>query len=172
MTSLFRSDEFADKYLVVRLADESCGIAVPGIREILHLRPLVPAPRLPAYVRGTMSLHDRTVPVVDLRLRFALPADFTNHTCIVVVELPLGADSVAELGLIVDAVGDVISATGATVVPFPSASPGLDQRFHIGRVALAGQIVTLLDLGRVAPDECLREFSCEAGPRRLPSASS
>ncbi len=158
------SDQFADNYLVIHVGGMPCGLAVLKIREILHLRQLSPLPGVPHFVRGTLSLRGRPVPVLDLRVRLDLPAEFTNHTCIVVAALTLSPDSILELGLIVDAVGDVVSVSGLPLDLGALTGFAIAETCVLGRVTVAGQTITLFDLDRLVDRDLALELAHRPSP--------
>ena len=94
------------KYLIFQLGRKQFGIQVLSIREIMSVQEIT---------SGVINLRGKTVPVVDLRLKFAFPdALFTQTTCIVVVEVMQDGDK-AMTGLIVDNVVEVVNLAGADI---------------------------------------------------------
>src|SRR5882672_4175357 len=79
----------AGKYLTVVLDSEAYGIAVLKVREIIRMQKITPVPQMPAFVKGVINLRGRVIPVVDLRVKFGLKAEFADRTCIVVVQVKL-----------------------------------------------------------------------------------
>jgi purine-binding chemotaxis protein CheW len=98
----------AGKYLTFRLGNESYGIAVLKIREIMRLIPITAVPQLPDYVKGVINLRGKVIPVLDLRGKFGLArAESNERTCIVVVQVELASGNSPFMGLIVDVVEEV-----------------------------------------------------------------
>src|SRR6266545_6005516 len=98
----------AGKYLTFRLGDESYGIAVLKIREIIRLTLITVVPQMPDYIKGVINLRGKVIPVVDLRTKFGLAAAESNErTCIVVVQVELASGTKPFMGLIVDGVEEV-----------------------------------------------------------------
>src|SRR5688572_12473121 len=78
----------AGKFLTFGLGNESYGVSVLKVREIIRLMDITAVPQMPAYVKGVINLRGKVVPVVDLRLKFGLAnAESTERTCIVVVQI-------------------------------------------------------------------------------------
>src|SRR5438309_4299367 len=78
----------AGKYLTFQLANEEFGIGVLKVREIMGLQEITPVPQTPAHVKGVINLRGKVVPVVDLRLKFAMDAaEYTRRTCIIVTQV-------------------------------------------------------------------------------------
>ena len=99
----------AGKYLTFQLGDESFGVPVTKVQEIIRLPPITPVPHMPAHVRGVTNLRGRVIPVVDLRARLGLPPLATApRTCMIVVHLRLATGGQSSVGLIVDAVEEVL----------------------------------------------------------------
>ena len=57
-----------------------------------------PVPQMPAFVKGVINLRGRVIPSVDLRVKFGLKAEFTERTCIVVVQVKLPSDQTVQMG--------------------------------------------------------------------------
>jgi purine-binding chemotaxis protein CheW len=98
----------ARQVLTFRLGDETYGIDILRVKEIRGWSPVTRVPQSPPQVLGVLNLRGAIVPIIDLRLRFALPsAAFTPVTVIIVISVRT-ADGAKECGLVVDAVSDVI----------------------------------------------------------------
>jgi purine-binding chemotaxis protein CheW len=143
----------AGKYLTITLGNESYGIAILKVREIIRLQKITPVPQMPAYVKGVINLRGRVIPVVDLRVKFGLAAEFAERTCIVVVQVKLPDDQAVHMGLIVDAVEEVVMLQPADLAPTPDFGTTLNTEYLLGMAKVKGQVKTLLDIERVvAPD--------------------
>src|SRR5882724_13393898 len=82
----------AGKYLTVVLDNEAYGIGVLKVREIIRMQKITPVPQVPAFVKGVINLRGRVIPIVDLRVKFGLKAEFAERTCIVVVQVKLPSE--------------------------------------------------------------------------------
>src|SRR2546423_6858297 len=81
------SDERAGKYLTFHLGNEEFGIRVLKVREIMGVQEITAVPQTPAHVKGVINLRGKLIPVIDLRLRFGLPAaEYNQRTCIIVIQ--------------------------------------------------------------------------------------
>src|SRR5215470_12300190 len=84
------AQRLAGKYLTFAIQDESYGIDVLQVREIIRLMEITAVPQMPAYVRGVINLRGKIIPVMDLRLRFGFTdIKNTQHTCIVVAQVKI-----------------------------------------------------------------------------------
>ena len=76
------------QYMTFKLGDELFAIDVAQVREVLEISQITKVPTAPAYMRGVVNVRGQATPVVDLRLRFGLPAGAdTVNTRIIVMEL-------------------------------------------------------------------------------------
>lgn len=148
----------AGKYLTFTLAGESYGVPVLAVREIIRLCPITPVANMPPHVRGVINLRGRVIPVVDLRVRFGLPA-MADHdrTCIIVGQVAAtdargGGPAAAgrPYAAVVDGVEEVAAFTAADILPPPDFGGDVDTRFLTGLARRDTGITTLIDLEAVA----------------------
>jgi purine-binding chemotaxis protein CheW len=149
----------AGKYLIVVLANEAYGIAVLKVREIIRVQKITPVPQMPDFVKGVINLRGRVIPVVDLRIKFGLKAEFTERTCIVVVLVKLGAEQIVQMGLIVDTVEEVVILTADVIEPTPDFGARLSTEYILGMAKVKGQVKTLLDLDRVVAADTVQALA-------------
>jgi len=139
----------AGKYLTIGLGAEAYGIPVLRVREIIRLQKITPVPQMPSYVKGVINLRGRVIPIVDLRVKFGVPAEFADRTCIVVVQVRLASEQTVPMGLIVDRVEEVANLGAAEIEPTPDFGAKLNTDYILGLAKGKGQVKTLLDLDRV-----------------------
>lgn len=141
------------KYLTVVLDQESYGIAVLKVREIIRLQKITSVPQMPPHIKGVINLRGRVIPVSDLRLKFGLAAAITERTCIVVVQIRSAAGQLVQMGLVVDAVEEVANLSGDDIEPTPDLGTRVDGSCLLGLARVKGEVKMLLDIDRViAPD--------------------
>ena len=141
------------KYLTFSLAGEEYGIGILKVKEIIGMMPVTHVPQTPEFVKGVINLRGKVIPVVDLRLRFALEAAaYTERTCIIVVEVA-GASGSVMMGIVVDAVSEVLNIRGADIENTPAFGVRLNTDFILGMAKAAGGIKILLDIDKVLSDE-------------------
>jgi len=148
----------AGKYLTVVLDNEAYGLSVLKIREIIRLQKITPVPSQPAYVKGVINLRGRVIPVVDLRVKFSLAAQFTEHTCIVVVQVKLPNEQAVQMGLVVGGVEEVVNLSDQDIEPTPDFGTAVDTSYLLGMAKVKGQVKTLLDIDRVVAPETLQSL--------------
>jgi purine-binding chemotaxis protein CheW len=116
-------------------------LPVERVREIVRMRTVTPVPRVPAAVRGVISLRGEIVQVLDLRLRLGLaPSEPTRRSRVVVVH----GDEGRVAGLMVDAVREVVSVGEEALRPATSESGAVADL-----CAQGDAFVSVLDLDRV-----------------------
>ena len=141
------------KYLTFSLASEEYGISILKIKEIIGMMPITSVPQTPEYIKGVVNLRGKVIPVMDLRLRFCMPVmDYTERTCIIVVEIS-GQAGTVQVGVVVDAVSEVLNVKSDDIEPTPSFGTKLNTDYILGLAKMGGGIKILLDITRVLSSE-------------------
>ena len=141
------------KYLTFMLANDDYGIGILKIKEIIGMMPVTPVPYTPDYVKGVINLRGKVIPVIDLRLRFGIDAiDYTERTCIIVVETA-GNSGTIQIGIVVDAVSEVLNIKGDDIEDTPTFGTELDLEYILGMAKMEGGVKILLDIDRVLTSE-------------------
>ena len=146
------------KYLTFAVAGESYGVPVLAVREIIRLCPITPVATMPPHVRGVINLRGRVIPLVDLRVRFGLPAaEDHDRTCIIVAQVAAAAGGRRAYAVVVDGVEEVIGFTADDLVPAPDFGGAVDIRFITGMARRSSGVTTIVDLDAVAAADRLPE---------------
>ncbi len=139
----------AGKYLTFKLAAEEYGVQILKVQEIIKMMTITKVPRTPDFIQGVINLRGKVIPIIDLRLKFAMPhQDLTDKTCIIVVQVPAPGTSIT-MGLIVDEVSEVLDIPAADIEPTPSFGASVDTRFMLGMAKMKDGVKILLDIDRV-----------------------
>lgn len=142
----------ASKYLTFQLAGEEYGVEILKVREINGLMDITSVPQMPAHMKGVINLRGKVIPVIDLRLKFALDEiDYTEQTCIIVVDVG------TEIGIIVDTVSEVLDITGDNIEPPPAMGKAVDSSFILGMGKVGDAVKILLDINKVLTADELKE---------------
>lgn len=137
------------QYLTFMLGGEVFAIGILVIKEIIEYQNLTEVPMMPAFVRGVINLRGAVVPVMDLQARFSRPpSQVTKRTCIVIVEIQTG-DERQVIGVVVDAVNEVLDIALADIEPPPSFGARIRSDFIHGMGKVKGKFVILLDVNQV-----------------------
>jgi purine-binding chemotaxis protein CheW len=122
--------------------DEHYAVDILRVQEINRMMNITQVPESPAGVEGVINLRGRIIPIMDLRVRFGMPAaERTEESRIVVVEA-----AGATVGFIVDRVHEVLRISSSTVDPAPTLSSSGNSRYIQGVAKLEDHLVILLDL--------------------------
>lgn len=157
------------KYLVVTLGEESYGVPVLSVREIIRLCPITPVAGMPAHVRGVINLRGKIIPLIDLRTRFGLPdAAEQDRRCIVVAQVAARAGVPHLHGVIVDGVEEVATFTAADIEPTPDFGGAIDARFITGMAKSGSLVRTLIDLDLIATADTVRPATVSSQPQDCP----
>ncbi|HEB95352.1 MAG TPA: purine-binding chemotaxis protein CheW [Sedimenticola thiotaurini] len=134
------------EYLSFRLGDEGYGVDILKVQEIRGWEPVTRVPNAPDYVRGVLNLRGAIVPVFDLRRRLGMePVAYGKETVVIVVRVQ-GEEESKSIGLVVDAVSDVMRVTSDSIRATPEFGARLDTGLITGMVTAGERMVMLLDV--------------------------
>lgn len=157
----------ATKYLTFVLGQEAFGIPVLKVREIIRLCELTAVPEMPSYVKGVLNLRGKIIPVTDLRLKFRLGvAEDGENTCIVVVELTLPDGKSTLMGLIVDAVEEVVGISPGEIEQTPDFGISMQPEYILGMAKIKGKVKGLLDIDRAVAVVTPEQLGLSFGARK------
>lgn len=137
------------QYMTFKLGNELFAIGVAQVREVLEVSQITRVPTAPDYMRGVVNVRGQATPVVDLRLKFGLPAvPDTVHTRIVVMELELDGEATV-LGGVADSVHEVIELEPGNIGPPPRIAMRWRSEFIQGMGRRGDEFIIILDVNRV-----------------------
>jgi purine-binding chemotaxis protein CheW len=143
----------AAQYLTFRLGGEEYAVGILQVREILRFEEITRVPAAPPSIRGVLNLRGAVVPVVDLALKFGLPETVvTPRTCIVIVEVVMEGEATV-MGVLADAVSQVIELGPGDVEPPPSFGTRVRIDFLKGMARQGSRFALLLDIDRLLATE-------------------
>jgi purine-binding chemotaxis protein CheW len=142
-------NRWAGQYLIVQLKDESFGMDISTVREIIAYLAPTQIPMMPDFVVGIINLRGQVVPVIDMSRRFGRSAtQIHKRSCIVIMDLLDGALR-QRFGVVVDAVNEVLDFTGDQIEPAPQFGAGLRTEFIRGMGKFQSGFLILLELSQV-----------------------
>ncbi len=137
------------KYLTFTLASEEYGVGILRIKEIIGMMPITTVPQTPGFVKGVINLRGKVIPVIDLRLKFEMEAiEYAERTCIIVVEIEGEVDQIL-VGVVVDAVSEVLNIKGSDIAEAPTFGTVLNTDYILGMAKIGDRVKILLDINRV-----------------------
>ena len=139
----------AQQYLTFMLGGETYAMGILSIKEIIEYGNLTSVPRMPEFISGVINLRGAVVPVIDLGARFGKhAASITRRTCIVIVEVDNGEETQV-VGVVVDAVNEVLEISAAEIEPSPSFGANIRADFIDGMGKIDNKFVILLNIQQV-----------------------
>lgn len=131
-----------------RLGDQEFCIDIMAVREIRGWTPTTPLPRAPSFMRGVVNLRGAVLPIIDLAARLGYPSsEPTARHAIMVVQV--GGQVV---GMLVDAVSDILEITPDMVQPTPDLASGSTLGFVKGLITIDQRMISLIELSAVLPE--------------------
>ncbi|HML27974.1 MAG TPA: chemotaxis protein CheW [Hyphomicrobium sp.] len=135
------------EFVAFRVGVQEFCIDIMGVREIRGWTAATPLPHAPPYVRGVINLRGAVLPIVDLAMRFGLGlTEPTPRSVIIVVQVHQQV-----IGLLVDAVSDILTATEAAMQPTPDVASDMAKTFVKGVYAVDGRMISIVALDCVLP---------------------
>jgi purine-binding chemotaxis protein CheW len=148
--------------LTFRLGAETYGVDILRVKEIRGWSPVTKIPQSPSHMLGVLNLRGAIVPIIDLRLRFALEsAEYSPLTVVIVLSLRTAA-GVRECGIVVDGVSDVVDIPLASIKESPAVGGEARSRFIRGLANVDDQMLILLDAEELVAKEAAPELSAVA----------
>ncbi len=132
-----------------RLADETFGVEITQVREIILMCEITRVPQTPHYVKGLINLRSTVIPVLDLRAKFGLPeGEQTGESRIMVMQV--GTKTV---GIVVDGVDEVLRISNSQISPPPPTVANLGNEYLNGLAKLEKQMLILLNIDKLLGEE-------------------
>jgi purine-binding chemotaxis protein CheW len=160
------------QYLTFNLGSEMFAVGILNVKEIIEYGNLTEIPMMPSFIRGVINLRGAVVPVVDLAARFGHQAsEVQRRTCIVIVEVRQD-DAKHDIGIMVDAVSEVLEIPVSEIEPPPSFGAKIRADFIAGMGKVAGKFVIILQIDRVLSVDEMAMLAnvSEASPETLAAA--
>ncbi|GGA98654.1 MULTISPECIES: chemotaxis protein CheW [Agarivorans] len=143
------------QWVTFQLENETYGINVMQVQEVLRYTEIAPVPGAPDYVLGIINLRGNVVTVIDTRSRFGLPsAEITENSRIVIIE----AESQV-IGILVDSVAEVVYLRSSEIDTAPNVGTEESAKFIQGVSNRDGQLLILVDLNKLLSDDEWDELS-------------
>ncbi|MCF8150303.1 MAG: chemotaxis protein CheW [Burkholderiaceae bacterium] len=147
------------QYLTFLLGGEMYAVGILNVKEIIEYGQLTEIPMLPAFIRGVINLRGAVVPVIDLAARFGgQQSEASRRTCNVIIELSNG-DEHHDIGVVVDAVSEVLEVSAADIEPAPAFGAKIRADFIQGMAKINGKFVIILDIQRVLSVDEIAELA-------------
>lgn len=149
MSYTVKSLSQGDRELIAfRIGDQEFCVNIMSVREIRGWTPATTMPHSPSYMIGVINLRGAVLPIVDLSARLGMkPAEPTQRHVIIVAQVRRKT-----VGLLVDAVSDILTVTDDNIQPTPEISSDLERQFARGILAIDSRMICLVELEALFPE--------------------
>ncbi|MDF1631010.1 chemotaxis protein CheW [Mycoplana sp. MJR14] len=147
MTYAAKSLTQGRELIAFRIGDQEFCVNIMSVREIRGWTPATPMPHAPPYVLGVINLRGAVLPIIDMSMRLGMkPAEPTVRHVIIVAQV--GPKTV---GLLVDAVSDILTVTDDNVQPTPDIANEMAKNYARGILAIEGRMICMIELEALFP---------------------
>lgn len=161
-----------NSYLTFKLGEEEFAANVSKVLSIMEMTKITKVPKSPEYMQGVINLRGQVLPVVDTRIKFGMsPTEFTQNTCIIVMEVNVENEQVL-VGALVDSVQEVLELNDEDIQPPPSIGTNYKSEFISGMAKVDEKFIMILDMDKVFSAKELEDVqtSVERGKQEATSA--
>ncbi len=138
-----------NKYLTLKLGEESYAIPIVKIREIIGMMDVTKVPNLPKYIIGVINLRGKIIPVMDLRLKFGMDERvYDERTSVIIIEVNTNGTTKIN-GVVVDSVQEVMDIPEENIVEPPKCVDDVKQEFLAGMGKVQDEVVMLIDVNNI-----------------------
>ncbi len=141
------SEDIRQEYLTFSLGAEQYGVDILKVKEIRGWEPLRELHDAPAYIKGVLDFRGHIVPVLDLRIRFGIQQyEYKPTTVIIILSTE---DDKNMMGVVVDAVSDVLSVKQSEIKPSPDLGDKINTDYMLGMVTQQQGMIMLVNSDRL-----------------------
>lgn len=164
-------EQDVQQYLTFMIAGEEYAISLLKVKEIIEYDTVTPVPKTPEWVRGVINLRGSVVPVIDLAVKFRLPASVAGRlTCIVITEVECGGEATI-MGVMADSVRQVIDLKPEDVEHPPTFGTRVKVDYLNGMARSGKKFSLILNPEKVLSTDELLELSEAVDPPADPQVS-
>ncbi len=146
--------EQMEQYVTFNISNEVYGVEVLKVQEIIGMTQITHMPNSMHFMKGVINLRGSVVPVVDMRLKLEMQEqDYTKFTVILIIEVKGSL-----VGMIVDAVSDVVGLPLSSIQETPHFSSNIDTDYIKGVAKKGDQLIIVLDVDRILSSEDLERI--------------
>lgn len=138
-------DDMRNRYLTFLVEDQTFGIPISDVVQIVGVQEITKVPEFPDYAKGIINLRGSIIPLIDVRLRFHKPEiPYSERTCIIVVNI-----DGRFIGLVVDTVDEVSTISDGEISPTPKVTSDYSANFITGVGLHNNNLILLLDTQKI-----------------------
>jgi len=145
-----------NKYLLFNLGNEVFGLEIGSIIQIVEMQKITEVPDMPPYIRGVINQRGKVIPLMDLRVRFAMDERaYDDRNCVIIVSVHNSF-----IGLIVDTVAEVHDIDDRDIDPSPVFKKStLKEKYISGLGKIGDDVKILLDVEKIITQDDLEQAS-------------
>lgn len=147
------NDTKVEQFLTFELAGEAYGVEILKVQEIRGWEPVRAIPNTPDYIKGALNLRGAIVPIIDLRERFGMEKTEYSPITVVIVLCVENSQGENVMGIVADAVSDVLDINLDHIKDSPKLGSKIDTRYMRGMFVGKEQMVMLLDVDKLLDSE-------------------
>ena len=147
------SDTQVEQFLTFELAGESYGVEILKVQEIRGWEPVRAIPNTPSFIKGALNLRGTIVPIIDLRDRFGMEKTEYSPVTVVIVLCVENKQGSNVMGIVADAVSDVLDIKLTDIKGSPELGSKIDTRYMRGMYVAEKHMVMLLDADKLLDTE-------------------
>ena len=132
----------AKQFLTFRIGGEEYGMDILKVQEIRSYEAPTRVAHAPSFVKGVVNLRGVIVPIMDMRIKLGVDAQYNAFTVVIVMNIGNRI-----LGMVVDSVSDVLELGAEQIRPAPEIGAAIDSRHVTGLGKVGDRILILLDIG-------------------------
>lgn len=144
------------QYLTFLTAGEEYAISIVKVSEIVEYEAVTTVPNTPPWIRGVTNLRGKVVPVVDLAVKFGMPASrISKFSCIIITEVMFQGEQLT-MGVLADSVSQVVDLSADEIERTPPFGTRVKTEYLLGMGAMGKKFCLILDIDKVlSADELL-----------------
>lgn len=147
-------EETYTQYLTFLIAGKTFAVGILEVNEIIEVSEMTDVPMMPKFIRGVINLRGSVVPVIDLAARMSRgQSEISKRSCIVLVEIERTDGEHQAIGMLVDAVNEIVEIEQANIRPAPNMGEGVNTSFIQAMGKVDELFIILLDIDHVLSTE-------------------
>ncbi len=147
-------EETFTQYLTFQIAGKTFAVGILDVNEIIEVSEMTDVPMMPKFIRGVINLRGSVVPVIDLAARMSRgQSEISKRSCIVLVEIERNDGERQAIGMLVDAVHEIVEIEQANIRPAPNMGEGVNTSFIQAMGKVDELFIILLDIDHVLSTE-------------------
>ena len=146
------------QFLSFSIGKEDFGVDILRVQEIRGWEEVRQIPNTPEHIKGVLNLRNSVVPIIDLRIRFGQKDVVYKPTTVIIILAVKSADKTNVVGVVVDAVSDVLDIQGDELKEAPNFGTKINTKYINGMVMVGNRMVILLDTDNLLDPEEMSEL--------------